>query len=603
MINFHKKTGIPSKVQAGHEDIWFSTEGIYVSANTGNPTMITAATRTGEATPTGVPLEPNILYFNTKTRKHYISTDQKWLEIPTNGIPGSSGGSGSGNAGNVMITDPGNWYTSNDVEGALGEIGEKLPYLLGDGLLPNYGNKVTDIKEASEYYLTQTATQKPSEVPAWLLTRKASNNELYGIAVDKNGILFSRVGAKFTKMATYSDINSLSGDMGQLKKDLDVKLAAYKIKDINAGPYIKVDKNPNGIYNISLSDDGVSILTKDYLKKTGDTATGNITIAHNNGTAVFFGKDSTKTNYAGFRVGQTSYGIYDYGRGQKFIEKKNDGAFLMYGKGKKYSHLTMDYGLDFYSNKPVAGGEAPFVFHREKSLGIIAKFKTTKGQTIIGATSSYNYLDVADEKGRKRPLKLGKIGGGQIPSLRVEANVLYANHDLSVKHNLWIGGSEKGDSPYSGPANVGTKLYLFPFEHNGSTSQRWTYVGIGWNASKNYVNFHKARKYANGTISHIGPVRVKAAGFIVASSESYKDIHGEFETPVLESIKKMKPYVYNYKNNSKTELGFVLERNVPKILQEGAPGEGGLNSYSLVAYLWKGVQELTAKVEALEAKI
>ena len=56
--------------------------------------------------PVGVPTEPNMLYYDQSTRKHYISTDQKWVGIPTTGIPGS--GSTSGNASGIMIADAGN---------------------------------------------------------------------------------------------------------------------------------------------------------------------------------------------------------------------------------------------------------------------------------------------------------------------------------------------------------------------------------------------------------------------------------------------------------------------------------------------------------------
>ena len=70
MINFHKKTGKPASVQKGHEDVWFSTTGLYVSDNKGAPRLITAATTKGSSMPVGVPPEPNILYFNQSTRKH-----------------------------------------------------------------------------------------------------------------------------------------------------------------------------------------------------------------------------------------------------------------------------------------------------------------------------------------------------------------------------------------------------------------------------------------------------------------------------------------------------------------------------------------------------
>ena len=76
-INFHKKTGKPTNVTKGHSAVWFSNLGLYVADNNGAPRLITAGTSSGTTTPVGVPSEPNMLYFNEVTKKHFISTKEK----------------------------------------------------------------------------------------------------------------------------------------------------------------------------------------------------------------------------------------------------------------------------------------------------------------------------------------------------------------------------------------------------------------------------------------------------------------------------------------------------------------------------------------------
>lgn len=612
MINFHKKTGKPAKVQSGHEDVWFSTSGLYVSDNAGNPKLITASTATGTTTPVGVPAEPNMLYFNSTTRKSYISTNDKWLEIPTSAIPGSGSG-GGGNAGNVMITDAGNWYTSNDVEGALNEIGEAIPHLLGTKLLPNYGDNVNNINTSSEHFLTATATNKPSTQTGWAINRRTTGSQTYGFVVDTAGNAFTRVGTTYRQLALDTQIATLDTRINNLSSSTNSTLSGYKIKELNAGNGLTVTKGSNGTYTVASNADTQNLLNQvkngAFLKKTGDTATGNMTINNPHTTAIYYGRDSTNTNYAGFRVGQEGFGIYDYGRGQTFLRKLSAGNFEINGHGKNnISNIRVEHKLNFSTTR--TDGGYGFEFHHTKSPGAAAVIygKSANGEFGIGSTPTWNYFDVGDGKGGRgagKGLRIGRLGGGNIPWLRLDVETVYANWSFSAASGLHIGSNLDASGPVAGNARVGAKIYFYPYDHDGSWTQRQTYVGLGWNAKQDIFTFHRARKnnkVAAGYDSY-GQVKIRAGGFVVASSEEYKDIHGQFEVNVLDDIKEMKPYLYNYKNSSKTELGFVFERKVPKLLQEGKPGEGGLNTYALVTYLWKGVQELTEKVETLERRL
>lgn len=608
-INFHKKTGRPSSVAKGHSDVWFSTLGLYVSDNSGKPRLISSSTSAGTTTPVGNPGEANRLYFNTTTRKHYISTDTKWLEIPTSGIPGS--GTGGGNAFNVMIDDAGNWYTSNDVEGALGEIGERLPHIFGDGLLPTYGGNTLQIKTASEYLLNATATNKPTTKEGWILTRKSANGDNYGITVDKDGVLHTRVNGLFFKLAAQKSLDAavskINGDMA----NFEANLKNWKIKDLNetSGGLVSVFKNANGIYSVGLSNSGKAALNKvinsEFVKKTGDSMTGNLTVRGQDGTGIVFVKNKAETTYGGLRAGDNGMGIYDYKNQRHVFSNYTSGSTYIYGYGKTVSKFIVEHKIDFESSAG-QGTSYPFVF-RAKGTNSPVFIEGSHSRHLFGGNTSkgISYIDTASASGKAQELHFGVIGGAKLPLVRFRANTVHVEGKFTSLTGIHI-GTNPDSSDGAGPGNnTGAKVYLFPYRHNGSVGQRRRYAAIGYSATDHTVTFHSAERLPGMGHTGYNQVKIVAGGYITKSSEIYKDIHGEFEVPVLESIKKMKPYVFNYKGSPKAELGFILERNVPKILQEGGEEiDGkGLNAYSLVAYLWKGVQELTEKIEELEKKV
>jgi len=93
-----------------------------------------------------------------------------------------------------------------------------------------------------------------------------------------------------------------------------------------------------------------------------------------------------------------------------------------------------------------------------------------------------------------------------------------------------------------------------------------------------------------------------AAG-ILASSRDYKENIRPFEKG-LESLKKMRAYQYDYRPDfasGKDQIGVMVEDSPAEIVEEWE-GLKGINVYSLVGFLVNCVNELNAKVEALQAK-
>lgn len=88
------------------------------------------------------------------------------------------------------------------------------------------------------------------------------------------------------------------------------------------------------------------------------------------------------------------------------------------------------------------------------------------------------------------------------------------------------------------------------------------------------------------------------SAFQVSSHRKFKENIQEFGESVLEKIKKTPVRKYTLKETQEKQMGLIYDE-APEELQS-KDGET-LQLYDTISFLWKAVQELTAKVEALEA--
>lgn len=612
MINFHKKTGKPANVQKGHEDVWFSTTGLYVSDNNGAPRLITAATLKGNSVPVGVPTEPNMLYYNQSTRKHYISTDQKWVEIPTAGIPGS--GSTSGNASGIMLDDAGNWYTSNDVEGALAEIGERMPHLLGSGLLPNYGSNTFDIRTASEYLLNTTATNKPSGTTSWLTSRKASTGDIYGLAVDKNGDLFSRVNNTFTQMVRKSEFDTVNNKLASLTSSVNNFGTTWKVKNIVAGKYISVSSS-GGTYTVGLSSDAQSLLqsllnsvnsTRPYVEKSGDTMTGPLRMRAGVGVSSFIQLSSTNSVNNFSLMDDPKGGTIQYDEDPtRFAFNGPRIAFRDNKRGKDVFSYYPDGSLDLNSTNRLWVRSAGFLRLETTSKNAVAIFSKHKdvvflkgpnGSITIG-TGNLGYNFINSFSGRlsgARSFFIGTADYREIPEFWVKASRIKLDGRVHVSDSVNIGFDPK---TYLGTAGDNCiRMYTNKFGVSDGNSNK-VYAALYWD--------YKTRNFVFSTFFNDGrggvPIYVNAHGFRSRSSIKYKNVIGEFEANALDKIMDAKVYNYTLKgdpSNSK-RIGLIIEKGAPKEVVD----EDTVDNYSMISMLWKGVQELTEELNTLKEKM
>lgn len=616
MINFHKKTGKPANVQRGHEDVWFSTSGLYVSDNTGAPRLITAATIKGNSVPVGVPPEPNMLYYNQSTRKHYISTDQRWVEIPTSAIPGS--GATAGNASAVMIEDAGNWYTSNDVEGALGEIGERIPHLLGSGLLPNYGSNTFDIRTASEYLLNTTATNKPSTTTSWLTSRKASTGDIYGLAVDKNGDLFSRVNNTFTKMVRKSEfdsaINTVNSKLTSLTSTVNNFGTNWKVKNIVSGKYISVSST-GGVYTVGLSSDAQSLLqsllssvnsAKPYVVKSGDTMTGPLRMRAGVGVSSFIQLSSTNSVNNFSLMDDPKGGTIQYDEDPtRFAFNGPRIAFRDNKRGKDVFSYYPDGSLDLNSTNRLWIRSAGFLRLETTSPNAVAIFSKHKdvvflkgpNGSITMGTGNLGYNFINSFSGRlsgARPFFIGTADYNPIPEFWVKATRIKLNGRVFASDSVNIGFDPKTERGTAGDNCI--RMYTNRGGVSDGNSNN-IFAALYWD----YKNRNFVFSAINGAGNKGVPIYVNAHGFRSRSSIKYKNVIGEYEAKALDKIMSTKIYNYTLKgdeaNNKK--IGLIIEKGAPKEVVDGDT----VDNYSMISMLWKGIQELTEEVNTLKAKI
>lgn len=617
MINFHKKTGKPANVQKGHEDVWFSTTGLYVSDNNGVPQLITAATLKGNSVPVGVPTEPNMLYYNQSTRKHYISTDQKWVEIPTAGIPGS--GSTSGNASGIMIADAGNWFTSNDVEGALAEIGEKFPHLLGSGLLPNYGSNTFDIRTASEYLLNTTATNKPSDTMAWLMSRKASTSDVYGLAVDKNGDLFSRINNSFTRMARKSEldtqISAINDKITNLTGITNNFASAWKVKNIVNGEYVTVNSS-GGTYTIGLDAEAQNLLnsvknipgSSTFVRRAGDTMTGPLRIQADAGVNSFIQLSSTNSVNNFSLMDDTKGGsiIYDMDDESRFATNGPRIAFRDNKRGKDVISYYPDSSLDLNADNRLWIRSARFIriesTNQSYSVDLFSKNKHVlfvngpHGSLHIGTGAmGYNYINSYSGRGSgSRSFFIGTADYNPIPEFWVKASRINLDGRVHVSDSVNIGFDPK---TYLGTAGDNCiRMYTNKFGVSDGDSNK-VFAALYWD--------YKTRNFVFSTFFNDGrggvPIYVNAHGFRSRSSIKYKNVIGEFQANALDKIMSAKVYNYTLKgdpSNSK-RIGLIIEKGAPREVVD----EDTVDNYSMISMLWKGVQELTEELNTLKEKM
>ena len=482
MIKFHKIASPPKKVPKGEEHIWFASYGaIYVSDNNGLPRLITAGNQRGDSIPTGKPQEPGIIYYCNSNGKTYISSPDKWLELPLKGIPGSGGGAGT--ASTITVEDHGKWFTSINVEGALAEIAEAMPHYFGNKTLENYGGNVAQLKDSKEAYITPTATEKGDAGSGWRITRKNDKGTSFGLQVSDNGKLYAGISPQLKEIASKKDLDSLGESLANKTAKLKMTVKdglKTNGKTIPGGQDIEIDFDKVAKKSHSHND---------YVKKDGDEMTDSLVVRNKKS-----GKDSQVSVQSGASNRKTTFyyntrtdnsGLYDLSDGLGILRYSNGlGGLSLFAHKKVQSNpesgkmrLHADRDVEVMASQTERNHNGAFrvmAGPSTRSLRLVNEY----GGITIGSNSKHGFIDSTSFH-PDTPKNLLISGGHyrQIEELRVNAKFAYFEGDHIVSKKALTIGQDLDTN--SGSGDFSSKIYMFPYELSGPGGKN-TFAEMGF---------------------------------------------------------------------------------------------------------------------------
>jgi len=621
MIQFHKIMGQPTNQEPNQEHMWFTGEGaMFVTDNAGHPIQIGMGYKSVTVIPSGTPASAGLLRYCTANRKYYFSTEREWIELLTQGQPGSS--SGPGYAGGVLLADVNNYFTSGDVEGALLEIATAINPLLGDKNLKDFTGDVFQNDEPGEWRLVDPATNMPPGIskPAWLYQRKDADGNVYGYVIGKDGDAFIRHGDNYTKISTGGDL----ADMSQVIQDMRNTINGMRIK---VGPGLAITNgglvkdNPT----ISFADGG----GLDFVKKTGDTMTGTLNIngagelkMFSNGTAKFSMQSNLiDSRLFQFQVRGSEFKLSDQSTAispvrwdaetKKLFLNELDGTMLNstqirneanWGEGilAKGPLQIENYSI---GRTPYESHPSKFALYVDNAKANIAIFRSADAALAIRNQDTAVRLEsITPENDGSKNMIISGWHASEMSTFKVVAAHSRMSGSLFVGNKLSIGASH---SDKYGIVDTENKIMLYPRKVKSDMAlneARRHAVQIGYQQNVDtleIIGYKTGESTTTSTWTEVA-TSVSATKFVSRSSEIYKKNIEKFEEDALKIVEDTPVFTYAFKadQEEKTNVGFIIERGVPEYAVE--PGGKAIDTYAMVATLWQAVQELSAEVKALK---
>lgn len=604
MIEFHKIVGKPADVDAGEERIWFTDAGLtYVADNAGHPTRFGAGYNEGTTVPVGTPRAAGILYYCTGNGKYYISDLTKWNVLNTESKTG--GGANAGYAGGVFITDLGNYYTSTEVEGALQEVGAAFPHLMGSRTLQPITTNLFSFDIAGERRVGTNVVNSPTPLTSWLNQRQGSDGKTYGMLISEDGNAWTRHGDNFTELASKGDLQealeTMGGDLGGVIGGVE----GYKVR-VGSGLSITqsglVSKSPTISLNTAQLAQALDAYTGNpFVRKSGDKMSGDLFIdkptpslylrAEIAGQSAlnsvrFF--NSSVSGYAGLRHDNQSRSFFNY--------KLSDGTIEL-NTGAKSDGVVIDGRLEI--NRPNSQGDRGIQVNTGDGH-YIASFRNDIGQVSILSQAQANYIESDDNTPERKPrdLVISSRYVRPLNNLKLLSHRVWTYGYMNVGEGLYIGM----DEDLYGKLDSNNKLYMFPYEYNPSQSattarRYYSHMGYSQKSQTMYIRAY-LKDLAKSSYTEVA-LNVSGSKFLTRSSEKFKTDIKPFTEDALSILEGTNPWSYKLKadESKRTNVGFILERGVPDFAIED--DGNSIDSYAMIAVLWKAVQELNQKVKEL----
>lgn len=633
MIKFHKIAGLPKDQEPNQEHMWFTSEGsIHVTDNDGHPVQMGMGFKNVPSIPSGTPPSAGLLRYCTANRKYYFSTEVEWRELMTESRPGSQGGPGY--AGGVLLADSANYFTSGDVEGALFEIAEAINPLLGQKNLRDFTGDVLKNKSPGEWRILEQATNKPSGLatPAWHYQRRDKDGNVLGYIIGRDGTAYIRHGDTFTRLSNYQDIESLKTIVNGAKETVDnlVLKVGNGLKITDGG---RIGKSPTLTLDMSIFEGDEEEEGLGFVQKTGDTMTGTLSI-NGKGEFKMFSDSaavmSLQTNVADGRMTQlvakgTDFKISDPGTGispmrwnaseKRLYLNELDSDILSpgqinstsnWGKGvlAKGPFQVENYTL---GRIPFDSPSSQFALYVDNKQSNIAIFRSDSAALAIRNQETGIRLEsVTQGNDGTKNMVLSGWHGANMSTFKVAANDARFLGSLFASKGLSIGASH---TDAYGSVDKDNKILLYPRSAKPGMSiedARKHLVQMGFNLNTDTLELIGYKRTASSDAYGSWTARslnVSATKFQNTSSEIYKDNISETKINGLEVLQTVDVYEYTFKADEEQDnnIGFIIERDVPEI----AIGKGGktIDSYAMLAILWKATKELNEKVERLETEL
>lgn len=634
MIKFHKIAGLPKDQEPNQEHMWFTSEGsIHVTDNDGHPVQMGMGFKNVPSIPSGTPPSAGLLRYCTANRKYYFSTEVEWRELMTESRPGSQGGSGY--AGGVLLADSANYFTSGDVEGALFEIAEAINPLLGQKNLRDFTGDVLKNKSPGEWRILAQATSKPSGLatPAWHYQRKDKDGNVLGYIIGRDGTAYIRHGDTFTRLSNYQDIESLKTIVNGIKGTVDnlVLKVGNGLKITDGG---RIGKSPTLTLDMSIFESDEEEEGLGFVQKTGDTMTGTLSI-NGQGEFKMFSDSaavmSLQTNVADGRMTQlvakgADFKISDPGTGispmrwnaseKRLYLNELDSDILSSGQINSTSNWGKGvlakgpFQVENYSlgRIPFDTPSSQFALYVDNKQPNIAIFRSDNAALAIRNQETAIRLEsVTQGNDGSKNMIISGWHGANMSTFKVAAYEARFLGNLYTTR-LSIGASH---TDVYGTVNPENKILLYPrkIKSGMSTEEgRKHVVQIGYQQNLDVLEILAYKRTASDDSANSWgkqplTLQVAATKFTNTSSEEYKTNIVESDIDAIKALKEVNVFEYEFKadEDKERQLGFIIERDVPEI----AIGKGGktIDSYAMLAILWKATKELNEKVERLEAEL
>lgn len=385
--------------------------------------------------------------------------------------------------------------------------------------------------------------------------------------------------------------------------------AIAKINGTNGG-YIKLldldnDGSPDNLFitDVDITEDDIVPYGSQYVLDTGTGATNVIRI-NKSGVGISSGNNAG-TALNGYSVALTGDGINAnvINAGYLSADRIRTGIITSVTGNSTYD-LNSGVIISEDNTTRIKIDNGQFSLWKKGSNDDFVKIG---GFGRIGTGIPYLYFDTANAN----EMVLGGGTGSTVTryiTLNNNDGIIF-QESSKFDYNVTIDGdlyakTIYGSKYYPSDGSSSNALEFHPYYSN--TYIEVTDNGLGYGSTNLYLMFHKTGSYYRPlytdntcNLLYWGHNQVTTS-----SSEKFKTNINKADINGLQLINNSTIYDYKYKDEKEefpTKYGLIIERECPEEVIDNS-GDA-INLYSMTSISWKAIQELTEKIEKLEARI